>query len=124
MPSLINATSTDVNPGLNELLGSVAFNTEHSINECRPLRFVARILQAVLLRNLAIGFAIVALDKRGNVAFEINGLVAGLDDTLANARGTEDIGVEDVVIYERLSEKARRFARRRSISPVSVLKYS
>ena len=58
MPSLINATSTDVNPGLNELLGSIAFNAEHSINECRPLRLVARILQAVLLRNLAIGLTI------------------------------------------------------------------
>ena len=61
------------------------------------MRLVSRVFQAVLLCNLAISFTIVALDKRSNVAFEINGLVAGLDDTLANARSTENIGMKHIV---------------------------
>ena len=94
---LINATSADVNPSLNELLSGIAFNAEHAINERCPLRFVARILQAVLLRNLAIGFAIVSLDKSSYITFEINGLIASLNDALADAWGTENLGVKHVV---------------------------
>ena len=97
MPPLINATNTDVNPGLNELLGGIAFNTEHTINERCPLRFIARVLQPVLLRNLAIGFAIVTLDKTSYAAFEIRGLVRSPNDALANTRGTEHVGMKHVV---------------------------
>ena len=69
------------------------------------MRLVARILQPILLRDLAIGFTIVALDKSSYVAFEINGIVAGLDDALANARGTEHVGMEHVVHIRALERK-------------------
>lgn len=105
MPPLVNATSADVNPGLNELLSGIIFYTEHAINECCPLRLVSRVLQAVLLCNLAIGFTIVALDKRSNEAFEINGLIACLNDALANARGTEHIGMKHVVHIRAFERK-------------------
>lgn len=105
MSPLINATNADVNPSLNELLGSIAFNSEHAINERCPLRLVARILQAVLLSNLAVGLAIVALDKPSNIAFEINGLGASLNDALADTRGTENIGVKYVIHVRSLERK-------------------
>lgn len=120
----INANSPNGNPSLNELLGGIAFNAEHAVNDRRPLRLVARILQPILLRDLAIGFTIVALDKSSYVAFEINGIVAGLDDALANARGTEHVGMEHVVHIRALERKGSTLRATVFNLAVSVLRYS
>ena len=97
MPPVVNSNSSNGNACLDEFLGSTVFDSEHAIDKRCPLRLIARVLQPVLLRNLAISFAIVLLDQSSYVAFEINGLVVALNDALADARGTENIGVKYVI---------------------------
>ena len=44
VPPVVNSNSSNGNACLDEFLGSIVFDSEHAIDECCPLRLIARVL--------------------------------------------------------------------------------